>query len=176
MTLRSFKNHDLFIVSQALDIAEDRTGDFFKFSLDQWKRHRYDVKTLSSLKDNEICENAFALLNRGSRVLSRYDSKTKKRDFFFICIQDHQVLKAMTRDSQLSLLSLLAYVFTHELVHIVRFSNFLKRFEISERERKKEEKIVHETAFEILKDISLPKLDYVLESYRGHRVCDMALS
>jgi len=175
MTLRSFKVDDLLVVSQALDIAEDRTGDFFKFSLEQWKRHRYDVKTLSSLKGDEICDHAFALLNRGARVLSSYDSKTKKRVFYFICLQDHQVLNAMSRDSKLSLLSLLAYVFTHELVHIVRFCNFLKRFEISERERKKEEKIVHETAFEILKDLSLPKLDYVLESYQGHRICDMAL-
>ena len=175
MHLKCFRRDELLVVSQALDIAEDRTADFFKFSLGQWKRHSYDVKTLSSLKDAEICDHAFALLNKGARVVDSYDSKTKKRDFYFICLQDHQVLKAMRRDSKLGLLSLLAYVFTHELVHIVRFCNFFKRFEISERERKKEEKIVHETAFEILNGLSLPKLDYVLESYQGQRICDMAL-
>ena len=48
--MASFKKNDLTVVSDALEIAEDATGNFYKFSLGQWKRHRYDVKTLSSLK------------------------------------------------------------------------------------------------------------------------------
>ena len=98
MTLRSFKDDNLLTVSEALDIAEDKTGNFFKFSLVQWKRHHYDIKTLSSLKPDEISDHAFALLNKGSRVINDYDSKTKKHDFYFICLQDHQILKALGRD------------------------------------------------------------------------------
>ena len=45
-----FRKEDMLTVSEALDIAEDRTGDYFKFSSGQWKRHRYDVKTLSQLR------------------------------------------------------------------------------------------------------------------------------
>jgi len=71
-------------------------------------------------------------------------------------------------------LSLLVYVFTHELVHIVRFCSFLKRFETSGSERDKEENIVHAKTFEILKDTSVPKLDYIFDSYRSHRICDVA--
>ena len=176
MTLRSFKDNNLLTVSEALDIAEDKTGNFFKFSLMQWKRHRYDIKTLSSLKSDEISDHAFALLNKGSRVINDYDSKTRKHDFYFICLQDHQILKALSRDKNIGLLPLLVYAFTHELVHIVRFCNFFQRFEIEGKNREKEEEIVHAKTFEILKDLYLPKLDYVLDLYTGHRICDMAVS
>jgi len=176
MTLRSFKNQDLVTVSDALDIAEDKTGDFFKFSFEQWKKHRYDIKTLSSLRTDEISDHAFALLNKGSRVINYYDSKTIKYDFYFICLQDHQIMKALGRDKNISLLSLLVYAFTHELVHIVRFCNFFQRFEIKGKDREKEEEIVHAKTFEVLKDLSLPKLDYVLDLYTDHRICDMAIS
>lgn len=174
MTPWPFKSEELSTVSDALEIAEDNTGDFYKFSFDQWKRHHYDVKTLSSLDDGEIASDAFALLNKRSRITTGFDSKTKERDFYYICLQDHQILRALGRDKNLGVLPLLVYIFTHELVHIVRFCNFYQRFEISGRGRDEEEKIVHATTFEILKDLSLPKLGYVLEAYQDQRFCHLA--
>ena len=176
MNFLSFEAKDLITVSEALDIAEDKTGDFYKFSFGQWKRHRYDVKTLSSLNNNEITTHAFALLNKCSRITGGFESKTKNRDFYLICLQDNQILKALIRDQDLGFLALLVYIFTHELVHIVRFSNFFQRFEISGKGRENEERVVYETTFEILKDLSLPKLDYILESYQRRRICDMTIS
>jgi hypothetical protein len=175
MTYWSFQSEDISAVSEALTIAEDKTGDFYKFSPGQWKRHHYDVKTLTNLKNNEIIPHAFALLNKGARIVNSFDSKTKKRDFYFICLQDHQILKALKRDKRLRLLPLLVYIFTHELVHVVRFCNFVQRFEIFGDGRNMEERIVHDTTFGILKDLSLPQLDYVLESYHPHRICDLAM-
>jgi len=162
MAYLPFNNDDIVTLNEALDIAEDATGNFYKFSLGQWKRHRYDVKTLSSLKANEVAQQAFALLNKGARVVSSFESKTKSRDFYFI--------------KALGFLPLLVYVFTHELIHIVRFCNFFQRFDVSGKEKDKEEAIVHETTFEVLENLALPKLDYVLDSYQGHRICDMVVS
>ncbi|MBW1702608.1 MAG: hypothetical protein JRJ69_04305 [Deltaproteobacteria bacterium] len=176
MTFGSFKDYDLVTIGDALDIAEDATGNFYKFSTGQWKRHAYEVKTLLSLSSDEISKYAFALLNKGSRVVDGLESKTKKRDFYFICLQDHLILKALRRDNELGLLPLLVYVFTHELVHIVRFCNFYQRFDVSGNEKEREETVVHATTFDILQNISLSRLDYVLDSYQGHRICDMALS
>ena len=174
MTSWPYKSEDLSMVSDALEIAEENTGDFYKFSLNQWKRHRYDVKTLTSLDDGEITSNAFALLNKHSRRITGFDSRTKERDFYFICLQDHQILRALGRDKNLGVLPLLVYIFTHELVHIVRFCNYYQRFELSDMGRDEEEKIVHATTFDILKDLSLPKLDYVLEAYQDQRICHLA--
>lgn len=173
MKLNSLNRKNLATVSEALEIAEDKTGNFYKFSFGQWKRHHYDVKTLPHLNSNEISGLAFALLNKCSRVISCFESKTKKRDFYFICLQDHQILEALQRDKNIKLLPLLIYIFTHELVHIVRFCNFYQRFELSDKEREQEERIVHKTTFEILNNLSIREIDHVLNVYQDHRVCDL---
>jgi len=176
MSYLAFEDKNIEEVSEALDIAEDKTGDYYKFSFGQWKRHHYDVKTLISLADDEITSYAFALLNKCSRITEGYESKSKTRDFYFICLQDHRILNALKRDKNLTLLSLLVYIFTHELVHIVRFCNFLQRFDISGQGREEEERLVHATTYDILKNTSLPKMEYVLESYKWHRLCELAVS
>ncbi|OQY47125.1 MAG: hypothetical protein B6240_06285 [Desulfobacteraceae bacterium 4572_87] len=171
--MASFKKNDLAVVSDALEIAEDATGNFYKFSLGQWKRHRYDVKTRSSLKMEGMNTSALAVLFKGMQMVDDFSPKTKGRDFYFICLQDHSILEVLKRDRSLALFPLLIYVFTHELVHIVRFCNFYQRFDVSEKNRSREEEIVHKTTFEILKDFSLPNLNYVLDSYRDHRMCEI---
>jgi len=174
MTYLAFEDSDIKDISDALDISEDKTGNFYKFSFGQWKRHHYDVKTLISLSENEITNYAFALLNKYSRATTDYESGTKTRDFYFICLQDHHILNALIRDKNLVLLSLLVYVFTHELVHIVRFSNFFQRFEMTGKGKEREERLVHNITYEILRDSPLHKMDYVLESYKQHRLCELA--
>lgn len=176
MTFGPFEKKDIRTVIEALDIAEDKTGNFYKFSFAQWKRHHYDVKTLCGLRDDEISQTAFALLNKCRRSLDTFESRTKERDFYFICLQDHKIRFALRRDKNLGLLPLLVYVFTHELVHIVRFCNFTQRFEIKGKGREEEERVVHDTTFQILKDVSLSNLDYILGSYRSHRICDLEMS
>ncbi len=171
--MASFKENDLTVVSDALEIAEDATGNFYKFSLGQWKRHCFDVKTRVSLRLEGMSSSALAVLFKGMRMVDDFDPKTKYRDFYFICLQDHLILEVLKRDRYLTLLPLLIYVFTHELVHIVRFCNFYQRFDVSEKNRDKEEEVVHRTTFEILKDFSLPNLNYVLDSYQGHRMCEI---
>lgn len=171
--MASFKKNDLKVVSDALEIAEDATGNFYKFSLGQWKRHRYDVKTRSSFRPEEMNFSALAVLFKGMRMVEGFHPRTKDKDFYFICLQDHSILEVLERDRYLTLLPLLIYVFTHELVHIVRFCNFFQMFDVSQKKRFEEEGIVHTTTFEILKDFSLPNLDYVLDSYRDHRMCEI---
>ncbi len=175
MTCSAFRDEKIETVSDALDIAEDKTGDFYKFSFAQWKRHRYDVKTYSNLNKNELATDAFALLNKCSRYINPLNVNGEQ-DFYFICLQDNQILKALSRDNNLDLQSLLVYILTHELVHIVRFCNFSQRFEISGDSRINEEKVVHSTTYEILKGSSLPKMDYILDKYQEFRICDLALS
>ena len=175
MAFLSFAYDHLKKVGEALDIAEDMTGNFYKFSLKQWKRHRFDVKTLSSLDGKEITNQAFAMLHKGERDFSRSEYWPRSRDSYIICLQDHQILNALRRDKQLGLLPILVYVFTHELIHIVRFCNFSQRFDVSEKDKDKEEQIVHAQTYELLGDLTLPNLDYVLASYRNHRSIDMVV-
>ncbi len=173
MPLRSFDHNEMLLVSEALDIAEDATGDFFKYSLAQWKRCLYEVKTLNALTKDEIRPFGFAFLRKYKALGDENTPPTRSKDLYAICLQDHMILNALKRDQELRLLSLLVYVFTHELVHIVRFCNFIKGFDVSEKAKVKEEKAVHAATYKILKDVSMPHLGYILESYKAHRLADM---
>jgi len=164
-----FNKRDLRVIGEALDISEDCTGGFFKFSSAQWKRHRYCVKTLEHLNEHEIAPlPAFAYLHKYSPVGQDTDSRSRMRDNYCICLQDHQIIKALRRDKELHMLPLMVYVFTHELIHIVRFCNYYQRFEVKGHDRDREEGIVHQTSLEALKGLKLQKLDYILEAYRPH--------
>jgi hypothetical protein len=174
MSHSPFNREDMLTAGDALHIAEDKTGDFFKLSAGQWKKHPFSVRTLTELSEGQIVSNVFALLEKRSLEKGFCDSVEKDRDHYFICLQDHEILRALRRDRELSLLPLLVYVFTHELVHIVRFCNFFQRFEVRGKEREKEESIVHDTTYKILRRLSMPDLDYVLDSYESHRVCALS--
>jgi len=167
----AFGHEKLRIVSDALDVAEDVTGNFYKLSSDQWRRHPYDVKTLASLRRDEIFPHAFAVLSRGRMAMGGVTGKPSQRDCYFICLQDDRILSAVRRDKEIGLFPLLVYVLTHELVHVVRFSSFARRFEASGKTREDEESIVHSTTHDILRRCPIPTLDHVLESYRDHRIC-----
>ena len=168
MDLQLFNSKQLHILGEALDIAEDSTSNYFKLSQSQWSQHPFDVKTLSSLFSGDIRDNIFALLKK--YVPGDYENDQplcKKRELYVICVQDHQILKALQRDKELRLLPLLAYILTHELVHIVRFCKFQIRYDTEEEvSRDKEENIVHHTTYEILKELPLSNLAYILGSYR----------
>jgi hypothetical protein len=176
MSLSPFNSENMLTASDALHIAEDKIGDFFKLSSGQWKKHPFSVRTLLELSERQIVSDAFAFLEKRSPKTDSFDSIEKDRDHYCICLQDHEILKALKRDRELSLLPLLVYVFTHELVHIVRFCNFLQRFEVTGRVREKEERIVHDTTYKILRRLSMPDLDYVLDSYEDHRVCELSFA
>jgi len=171
MALKYFSNKQLGILGDALYIAEDMTSNYFKLSLSQWKRHPFDVKTLSSLFGEDIRDNAFALLKKYMKGGNgEAEPLYKRREFYLVCLQDHQILKALHRDRSLRLLPLLSYVLTHELVHIVRFCNFQVRFDTAEKHSiTEEERIVHQTTYEILKELPLPNLSYILGSYNPNR-------
>jgi len=168
----SFAQRDLVTIADALDIAEDSIGNYFQLSNEQWKRIPYEIKTLASLSHDEITSAAFALLNKGFKKLEDFHLARERLDVYFICLQDHLILQALKRDKGLTLLPLLVYIFAHELVHIVRFSQFIQRFDAMGEGREKEEGFVHAKTFEILNKVSLPNLDYVLEAYRVHGVCE----
>jgi hypothetical protein len=170
MYLEHFNKEQLGIVGEALYIAEDMTSNYYKLSLTQWKRHPFDLKTLEQLLGEDIRDN---VLLKKYKKIEFGEAKTipKGREFYLICLQDHQIIRALKRDRGLKLLPLLAYVLTHELVHIVRFFKFEERFDVREETRRfEEEQIVHRTTYEILKELSLPNLSYIFRSYTPSRM------
>ena len=160
-----FHEQDKELLKEAAVIAEEVTSDFFKLSVCHWRRARYDILTLEALRAEEISSHALALV-------AKYDGCHKDRllrsaafDFYRVCLQDHNILKTLEQVDDLSLFPLLLYIVTHELVHIVRFSQFLALFEAPEEHKQEEERRVHRLTQKILAPLPVRDLPPVMRYY-----------
>ena len=160
-----FLEHHKELLRDATAIAEEMTSDFFKLTPNCWRRARYDILTLEGLEQEEISSHALALVAKyhgchRDRVLN-----SAVFDFYRICLQDHNILKALDSCPDLSLLPLLLYILTHELVHVVRFSRFQALFEAPEEQKSEEERKVHLLTQKILTPLDSRELPRVIRYY-----------
>ena len=164
-----FSQEQLFIVNQAVTMAEELVSNYYKMSSNEWLRPKYDVKTLDELSPDEIVDGPYAQIIRyqGQRKGSYLGSESY--DFYKICIQDHTILGTLQKRPELRLMAFCLYIVTHELIHIVRFSKFLQNFEASTDEKLAEEKRVHTITHKILSEVRLPELSQVLAYYQQWR-------
>ncbi len=167
--LQKFKSDQIKTINNSVAMAEELVCNFFKMSANQWLRHRYDVKTLVDLDEEEIVQGPFAQIIRykGRKKDTSLGSSTY--DFYKICLQDHAIISVLDRDASLMLFSFVLYVVTHELIHIVRFAKFLMSFDASPDQKIEEETIVHEKTHEILFGLRVPGLKAAFEFYEKWR-------
>ena len=165
----AFNAAQLNAVNQAVSIAEELVSNYYKMSLNEWLRPKYDVKTIAELGSDEIVDGPYAQLFRyqGKRKGSSLGSGSY--DFYKICIQDHAILATLKNQPELSLVAFCLYIVAHELIHIVRFSKFLQNFEASAEEKLAEEKRVHAITHQILSEVPMPELSPVLAYYQQWR-------
>jgi hypothetical protein len=165
----TFKEEDLVFLNHSVSLAEELVSNHYKMSASQWLHPKYDVRTLTDLREDEIIDGPFA-------QIIRYEGKVKggilgssAYDFYKICIQDHAILNTLKVHPEMSLSPFSLYVVTHELVHIVRFSRFQQSFDANEAEKFDEERRVHGITHEILDIVNTPGMDKVLDFYKSWR-------
>ena len=165
-----FSPDDIRIINDSVALAEELVSNHYKLSATQLLQLNYDVKTLADLSENEIVKDHFA-------QIIRYAEKTKNdltdapvKDFYKVCIQDHSILKAMKKFTDLDLYAFSVYIVCHELIHIIRFRKFLQYFDAPSNEKMDEEVRVHVKTHEILSDINIKTLPPVLEFYKNWRL------
>ncbi len=164
-----FLEHHKELLREATVIAEEMTSDFYKLTPNCWRRARYDILTLEGLEQDEISSHALALVAKYRGCHRDRVLKSAVFDFYRICLQDHNILKALDSCPDLSLLPLLLYIITHELVHVVRFSRFQALFEAPEEQKNEEERQVHLLTQKILKPLKSPELPRVMRYYEENR-------
>ncbi|MGB7913203.1 MAG: hypothetical protein WCF59_13365 [Desulfobaccales bacterium] len=153
------------LLNEAAVIAEEVTSDFFKLSPAHWRRARYDILTLEGLSREEISPHAHALVAKYEGCPQNSSLQSAGFDFYRVCLQDHNILRTLKARPQISLFPLLLYVITHELVHVVRFSQFLALFEACGKEQAEEEARVHQLTQEILAPLNFLELTPVMSYY-----------
>ncbi len=168
--LNRFSEKQLRTVHAAVSTAEELVSNYYKLSMSQWLRSRFDVRTLAELAAGEVVHGPFAQLVRYVGRKRDESLVSGAYDFYKICIQDHSVISTLERSRDLGLFPFILYVVTHELIHIVRFSRFLQAFDAPLKERMDEEGRVHRRTFEILEKQRIDGLEAALGYYRPWRV------
>jgi len=155
--------------------AEGLTRNFFRFSAEQWKTHRYEVKTLAHLEPHEKSDHAFAQLCK--YVCWKRDPEGRQTDFHFfrICLQDGRILDAVKRGgSFIRFPALMLYIAVHELVHIVRFNRGESQFDLGVEEKEREEEQVHILTRRMLWPRADAQINLVLDCFgNDYRIGDL---
>ena len=165
MGQRHFHPQQKELLKEAAVIAEEMTFGFFKLSPAHWRRARYDILTLEGLSLEEISPHAHAMVAKYKGCPQNSSLQSAWFDFYRVCVQDHNILKTLEFTPNLSLFPLLLYIVTHELVHVIRFSQFLALFEASEEEKAREETRVHGLTQKILQPLNFLDLPPVIRYY-----------
>lgn len=169
INMEQFNSGQLGIVSEASALAEEMVCNAYKMSARQWLEPRREIKTLAELTAEQIIsgpEAPFAQVIRYQGRTSDSGLTSSAFDFYAICLQDHAILATLDHNPELGLLPFAAYILTHELIHIVRFSLFEQLFDAPPAQRMAEEVRVHLKTLEIIKNCPIPRLEAVIRFYQ----------
>jgi len=166
---RHFTPGEIYWVDKALEIAEDTTCNHYHISTSNWKKYDFEISNLAHLRKEEITSDGLAQIARYVYPFPYRIPMNYPRDYYRICLQDHNILGVIDRKEGIELFPLMVYVLTHELVHVVRFRKFMQRFDVEQEEKAAEEGKVHLATYQILKSLKGINLNPIFDSYVGHR-------
>jgi len=164
-----FAPGEIRLVDKALEIAEDLTCNHYHISAGNWKKYGFEVLNLVQLREEEITPFGLAQIARYVQPTPERLPVYGLRDYYRICLQDHNILQVVHRGEGVDLFPLMVYVLTHELVHVVRFRKFMERFDADNEAKAAEESRVHQTTYDILRLLKGVNLNPVFDCYEGLR-------
>ncbi len=148
-----FTQSDFRTITQAAVLAETLTQRFFNLPVDGWKSQPYSIFTRKEVGQRLYYQDVFAQVIRYAPGTVR-SAKSDRKERYGVVLQDPNILMALLRSSNHDLWTLMLFVLTHELVHIVRFSRHDVDFFAPEEDRDREEYLVHDMTREILSGVS----------------------
>ncbi len=154
-------------VGEALEIAEFLAEANLKVDLTDSAKYFYDLRTLINLQGAEKTDRALAQVCKYEYLRAKSFRAKRSRDFYRICLQDDKILKAAAWESPFFLRALIIYIITHELIHVIRFSENPRIFHLQIKEKRAEEKGVHRLTYNLLKGLPEPELNELLKRYRS---------
>jgi hypothetical protein len=166
-----FNTVQLPMANKAFTDAEKLVSGHFRLGEDQFKKNKYDVKTLAYLDEHEIKNGAFAHLCKYSYQKPEGSTESGKDgfDFYRICLQDNIILDAVQRANPFVKLSpLMLYIAVHELIHVLRFGRGESDFDAPREEKEKEESIVHNLTKNTLQTVKYSDMEIVLECFSNN--------
>ena len=159
----AFGTDDLEALDGALEIAREMTGQFFGLPDDWFRRTSHEVCTLRDLRVEEILgKGKLAQIRKLHRILGEEPGRllrcSRVCPHYRICLQDHNILGRLQAGSTPELRDFLAYVLTHEYVHLVRFQRLEHPYLVSPEGSEVEETRVGELTTAIVQRLGHRRL------------------
>jgi hypothetical protein len=140
-----FGYRELSVLKESLRKAESFAESFYCIRPREWNKSPYDVLTQGDYPGPlpPTPKSILAEVCRSIHVAARSGAVPEPRHFYSILLRDDNILRtAEAGGGRYDLKSLLVYVLTHEIVHVVRFTRQCLPFVMDEVDRKLEEKMV----------------------------------
>lgn len=156
------------MTKKAFTDAEKLVTRQFGLSEEQFKKNKYDVKTLAYLNEKEIKDGAFAHLCKYSyeKPAGPDGNAGAEFDFYRVCLQDNTILNAVERANPFIKLSpLMLYIAVHELIHVLRFAKGEIDFDAGMEEKEKEEGVVNHLTRATLLPVKGYDMEIVLDCF-----------
>jgi len=146
-----------YLLAATSALAEELVFEHYALSTRTLKKLQYEIRFL---KDTwPFPEEALAVLVKGR---NEADSPSTKRESYLILFPYGRRIPF----SRGFLPALMLYIFTHELVHMVRFARYEASYFAKNEQRMLEERKVHAKTREILKPLAfIPGLPETLEYF-----------
>ncbi len=157
----TFTSSDRGTISRAASLAERLIQQYFNFAEDRWQRNPYGIFTCQEAGARLYEPDVFAQVIR-YRPRGEVDNR-QRPSRYGIVLQDPNILLALLRSASHDLWTLGLFILTHELTHIIRFTEFNADFFASADSRDKEEKLVQAVVKEILAGVV--NTDHMLSLY-----------
>ncbi len=164
MTSRAiFNDFERREIHRALSLAEDLTGQFYCIPGREWPKYPYELETLAEGPGPTLPVFADIVRLVASPAPAR---RGRVNELYRIRLRDDSILSAVRdRDDGIELYSLLVYIFTHELIHVVRFGAGYAAFHAGPTKRRLEETRVHAITRGVLRPALDAPLQRVVSAY-----------
>lgn len=166
-SLGYFTRSDRGVIQRAAFLAEGLTQRYFNLAEGAWRRNPYGIYTFKEANESLCDPDAFANVIRFTSR-SGHPGRHGRGDRYGIVLHDPNILLALLRSVCPDLWTMGLLVLTHELTHIVRFTEYGVNFFASEEDRDKEEHTVHSMTREMLSGVG--NADYVLDLYESQGI------
>lgn len=166
MAEKFFNEKELLLLGEIISQSEEMVADFYKMSDSDWKKFRYEFLTLKDLKEDEIVKGPFAQIVKYNAKPWGSDLASSFYTIYRICILDKEI-KERVKNFKLPLESFFYYIIVHELIHVVRFSKYIQKFEAKGDEIMVEEKKVHDLTKKIVERSKIGDKEKVFEFFKN---------
>ena len=165
-----FNLEQLALVRRVQERSEGLVARHFRIPALPSSLYPYEVATLADMNDLERAAGALAHLVIYQRQRTAPpDRRAPEAEgparpgavehLYRVCLQDDVILRRLQRLRQASLVALLTYVLTHELIHVVRFQRDEQSYLARSALRQQEEELVHRTTVDLLERANLPGVE-----------------